>query len=92
MTAQTSSFQWYQNYQKRTSRKKVTRQTMNNIFPKIPNATNAYNVLMPTKSDLDGPGKIKIFENGVKVGRRYVSTCTIPNIRSVAALSEKRGT
>ena len=39
---------------------------MNNIFPKIPDATNAYNVLMPTKSDLDGPEKIEIFKIGVR--------------------------
>ena len=46
--------------------KKVTRQTTDNIFPKIPDATIAYNVLMPTKSDLDGPENIEIFEIGVK--------------------------
>ena len=39
---------------------------MNNIFPKIPDATIAYNVLMPTKNDLDGPEKIEIFKIGVK--------------------------
>ena len=60
MTAQTSYFQRYQNYQKRTSRKEVTHQTMKSIFP---NNSWCYNVLMPTKSDLDGPGEIEIFQN-----------------------------
>ena len=66
MTARTSSFQRYQNVQKRISRKTVTRQTMERIFPKIPDATIVYNVLMPTKSDLDGQEKIEIFKIGVR--------------------------
>ena len=89
MTAQTSSFQRYQNYQKRTSLKEVTHQTMKDIFPKIPDATIVYNVLMPTESDLDGQEKIEIFKIGAKTVRRHVSTWTRSNISLVASLSHK---
>ena len=56
---------------------------MKGIFPKIPDATIVYNVLMPTKSDLDGQEKIEIFKIGVKGVRRHVSTCTRSNISLV---------
>ena len=63
MTAQTSSFQRYQNYQKRTSRK--INDTPNND-QYISENSWCYNVLMPTKSDLDGPEKIEISKIGLK--------------------------
>ena len=44
---------------------------------------------MAAKSDLDGPEKIEIFKIRVKGVRRHVSTCTRPNIMTVAAQRQK---
>ena len=41
---------------------------------------------------MDEPKKLKILENGVKFVRRHIGTCTIPNIRPVAARMQKRPT
>ena len=45
-----------------------------------------------SQNGLDGLQKINIFENCVKSVLRPPNTCTIPNLRSVAALYRKGNT
>ena len=47
---------------------------------------------LTSQNGLDGLQKIKIFENGVKSVFRPPNSCTIPNLRSVAALTRKGNT
>ena len=46
-------------------------------------------MILVGKSDLNGQEKIGIFEIGVRGIRGRVSTCTTPNITSVAAQRQK---
>ena len=51
---------------------------------KIPNRRFQENIASTPKSDLDGQQKVEIFRIGAKGVRRHVSSCTKPNISSVA--------
>ena len=51
---------------------------------KIPNRKIQENIASTPKSDLDGQQKVEISRIGAKGVRRHVSSCTKPNISSVA--------
>ena len=51
---------------------------------KIPNRRFQENIASTPKSDLDGQQKVEIFRIGAKGVRRHVSSCTKPNISSIA--------
>ena len=58
-------------------------------FSKIPDQKNRQNIISTPKSESDGHQKIENDKIGVKGIRNQVSTCTKPNLRSVAAQNSK---